>query len=105
MNVLQVLLVLAFLLALYFPVMLILRSDWNANPPIRAVLVFSLVVAGVLLLSVLRSFGVTLPEWTRIAAFLAIIGALIVQDVTLTKTQNRRSARIARERESIKEPS
>lgn len=101
MTAVQVLLTAAFLLALYFPVMLYIRSDPSANSPTRASFTFSIVVAGVLLLAMLRAYGVGMPGWLRITAYAAIVTGLAIQDWTLTKTQNRRSARLAREREEI----
>jgi multisubunit Na+/H+ antiporter MnhC subunit len=71
-------------------------------------MVFSLVIASVLSLVVLRQFGVSLPNWIRAAVYGAIVIGLATQAITLTNVQNRRSARLSRERdeaESIKESS
>lgn len=89
----------AFLLALYFPAMLFFRSDWNANGPIRALFGFSIVVALVLGLAAARVLGWHLPEWFRGGSYTLILVGLLVQDITLTKTQNSRSARLRREKE------
>lgn len=94
----QVLTVAAFVLAIYFPVAFYIRSDWNANAPGKATMVFSTITAIVLGLAMLRSFGVVLPDWFRALCFLAIVVGLAVQDITLTKVQNRRRTRLARER-------
>jgi hypothetical protein len=101
------LVVVAATAAWYFPVMFFIRSDWNSNIAGKTQMVFSLIIAAVFTLSVLRVFGAALPEWFRSAVYGAIVIGLLAQDVTLTKVQNRRSARLSRERdeaaESIKE--
>jgi hypothetical protein len=92
--------------AWYFPVLFFIRSDWNSNIAGKSQMWFSLIIAAVLTLSSIRLFGVILPEWFRMAVYGAIVAGLISQDITLTKVQNRRSSRIAREnreRESIRE--
>lgn len=89
----------AFLLALYFPVMFYVRSDWYTNTPGKSLMALSGAIALLLGLAVLRSSGVILPEWVRAASYLLIVIVLVVQDVTLTRIQNRRIARLARERE------
>lgn len=94
---------LAFALAAYFPVMLGLRSDWRANGPGKSLMVFSSIIAGVFFLVFLRTLGYDLPEWIRAVVYMAIIVGLASQAVTLTKVQNRRAARIAREREQQRE--
>lgn len=93
-----VLVIAAFLLALYFPVMLYLRSDYKANPPIVGLMVFSCIIAGVLGLAVYRQIVEPPSELARNIVYFLIIIGLFVQDVILTNTQNRRAARIKRER-------
>lgn len=94
----QVLTVAAFVLAIYFPAAFYARSDWSANAPGKSMMIFSAITATVLGLAMLRSFGVVLPDWFRALCFLAIVVGLAVQDITLTKVQNRRRSRLARER-------
>lgn len=96
---------LAFLLALYFPVALAMRSDWRSNAPGKSMMLWSLIVATILGVSATRSLGVDLPDWARAVSSLLVITGLLAQDITLTKVQNRRSARIEREQETIKESS
>lgn len=93
----------AFAAALYFPVMLRARSQWNANAPIRALMFFSCIIVAVVGLSLLRQLGWVPPEWVRAAIYGSILLGLLVQDVTLTNTQNRRAARISRERREVQE--
>lgn len=100
----QILVTAGFVLAAFFPAMLFLRSDWNANPPIRSTFLFSIIVALVMFLAMLRSFGVMLPGWVRLGIYALIVVGLALQDITVIRTQNRRAARIAREREYVKEP-
>lgn len=88
-----------FVLAAFFPIAFAARSDWYSNPPGRSLMAFSIIVAAVLGLVVLRQLGVELPTWTRAVVYSSIAVGLLAQDVTLVKTQNRRSARLARERE------
>lgn len=96
-------------LAWYFPIAFFIRSEWNSNPAGKSQMTFSLIVALVLTLSAVRLvFGITLPDWARLTVYGLVVIGLATQAITLTKIQNRRSARIARERdesESIKEPS
>lgn len=90
-----------FALAAYYPLALLLRSDWNSNTAGRSQFVFSVIVAAVLGLVFLRQFGVTMPDWMRNVVYALIAGGLALQDFTLTRIQNRRSTRLAREREEI----
>lgn len=92
----------AFALAAYYPLALLARSNWNLNSAGRSQLVFSVIVAVVLGLVVLRQLGLALPDWMRGVVYGIIAFGLAVQDVTLTRIQNRRSARLAREREEIR---
>lgn len=104
-----VLVVTSAALAWYFPLAFFFRSEWNSNSPGRSQMVFSLIVALVLTLAVGRRLGWEIPTGFRAAVYGAIVIGLAVQAVTLTKVQNRRSDRLAREREfeteSVKEHS
>lgn len=91
------------LLAAYYPVMLFLRSDYRANPAIRAQFGFSIIVALTLSLGVYRQLVAPPPDWARFSVFLLIFIGLAWQAVALTSTQNRRAARIARERREVRE--
>lgn len=96
----KMLLVFSFLLALYYPVLFALRSDPNRNSPGRAQFVFSVIVALVLGLAAMRTvLEIQLPGWVRSSIYGLIVAGLLFQDIALTKAQNKRSARIARERE------
>lgn len=91
----------AFLLALYYTIALLVRSDWNANLAGKAEFVFLVAATLVLGLAFARVLGWVPPDWLRGVVFLIIIGGLLVKVFTLTRIQNRRKARLAREREEI----
>lgn len=90
--------ILAFLLALYYPLALMARSDWKGNQAIVGQFVFSWIIVLVLSLGVYRELVHAPPEWARQVAFGLTIVGLAVQDILMTRVQNRRSTRIARER-------
>lgn len=105
---LTALVILAAGLAWYFPLAFFFRSDWNANAAGKSLLVFSSIIAAAMTLSVLRVLGIGVPIWLRAGVYGLIVIGLAVQAVTLTRVQNRRSARLAREydeTETIKESS
>lgn len=97
MNTVTVLVVTAFVLALYFPVMLLFRSNWHLNLAGRSQLVFSVILAVVLGLATIRHLVGTPPTWLREAIYLLVVIGLLVQNVTLTRIQNRRATRIQAE--------
>lgn len=97
-----VLIVLAFVLALVYPVLMAWRSDWRANSPGRSLFAWSLIVAGVLAAPVARVLGWQQPVWMVDVIYGAIIIGLLIQNVTLIKAQNRRAHRLAAEREEAR---
>ena len=102
MMTVNVLIVLSFALALYFPVAYSF-SRWNDYTPGRAVMFFSVIVAVSLGLSVYRVLFGPAPEWVRAPVFLLIIAGLAVMDFALTReqTKERRARKIRQEKESV----
>lgn len=72
------LVVLAFIPALAF-VLLYLPRPWWGNPAGRAAMTLSASLTGVLLLILVRRFGVDLPEWVWTAGYAVVGAALWVQ--------------------------
>lgn len=78
-----------FLAALYFPVVL-LRSKWTRYSAGRAAMVLGVVIAATLGVRALRAWpGWVFPEWLSLVIFLAILVALLYQDVVLTRSRRR----------------
>lgn len=93
----EVLIGTGFVLAAFFPAYALARADILRNPPGRAMLLFSIIVALVLGLAFFRRLGLDLPQWVGLAAYGIIALGLVTLDVTLVRTQRRRSARLTRE--------
>jgi hypothetical protein len=85
--------------AVAFPV-LFSRSRWNSTLPGRATMLWSSIVAAVMLLSELRLLGVHVPEWTRVFVYLGIAVGVTMQLVLLLRVQyGRQTHRSKREDE------
>lgn len=89
----------AFLLAAYFPIMFYARSNPFDNPASKALFAFSIVAAIILGLGLARQLRWIESDGWRGVVYVLTSGVLLVQDVTMTRVQNRRSKRIARENE------
>lgn len=98
MSIINFLVGAAFLLALFFPIYLFLRSDWRANLAGKSMMGFSAAISIVLGLAFFRRLGYPSPEWVAVGAYLLIITVLGVQDIVLVITQRRQRRRIREER-------
>lgn len=85
-----------------FPV-IFSRSRWNSTLPGKATMLWSVIVASVMLLTDLRAFGVTLPEWVRGPIYLGIAVGVTVQLVTLLRVQYGKKAKRTRREIELQE--
>lgn len=104
MSPITILVYVSFALALFFPIYMALRTDWNGkkrgepNPAGTSLMAFSLVVSGLLGLTAFRRSGYLPPLWVGIVAYVVFVIMLAVQDVTLVRVTRRQRRRIDRER-------
>jgi hypothetical protein len=80
----------AFLLAAFYPLRWAPSKPWHSNFVGRAAFTWSVILAVVFGLTLASALGVNFPRWFGVVIYLAIIGGLLYQDITLDRALRRR---------------